>query len=163
MAAVVTNLAELPDSDIQAMAAYLVSFNANAPSATEQKALAERLQGESRATARPAASQGARLYAGACAVCHEPGGPVLLGVKPPLALNSNVHSASPDNLIRVILEGIDGPLTARLGAMPAFGKSLDDRQVAELVAYVRSQFAPGKPAWGGVEASVARVRASGGG
>ena len=34
------------------------------------------------------------------------------------------------------------------------------RQVAELVAYVRSQFAPGKPAWGGVEASVARLRSA---
>ena len=42
--------------------------------------------------------------------------------------------------------------------MPAFGDSLSDGQVAELVSYLRQQFAPGKPAWAEVEAAVGRVR-----
>jgi nicotinate dehydrogenase subunit B len=83
---------------------------------------------------------------------------VLFGARPSLALNSNVHSATPDNLIRVVLEGIAVPSNPDLGAMPGFGRTLDDRQVAELVRYVRGQFAPDLPGWTDLEAAVARVR-----
>jgi nicotinate dehydrogenase subunit B len=42
--------------------------------------------------------------------------------------------------------------------MPAFKDSLTDGQVAELVAYLRLQFAPDKPAWTGIQAAVGRIR-----
>ena len=79
---------------------------------------------------------------GACAVCHEVGGAPLFGSRPSLALNSNLHSAVPDNLIQVILHGIASPVSSDLGYMPAFRDSLTDGQVAELAAYLRRQFAP---------------------
>ena len=101
---------------------------------------------------------GARLYQGACAVCHEVGGAPLFGSRPSLALNSNLHSAVPDNLIQVILHGIAAPASSDLGYMPAFKDSLTDDQVAELVSYLRRQFAPDKPAWTGVQAAVGRIR-----
>ena len=104
------------------------------------------------------AMPGGRLFEGACAVCHEPGAPALFGAKPSLALNSNVHSNRPDNLIQVVLNGIDNPAHPDLGAMPAFGPSFSDAQIAELVAYIRGRFAPGKPAWEGLEATVQRLR-----
>jgi nicotinate dehydrogenase subunit B len=44
--------------------------------------------------------------------------------------------------------------------MPGFKDSMTDDQVAELVDYLRQQFAPGKPAWAGVQAAVARARPS---
>ena len=64
----------------------------------------------------------------------------------------------PDNLIQVILHGIAAPASSDLGYMPAFKDSLTDDQVAELVSYLRRQFAPDKPAWTGVQAAVGRIR-----
>jgi nicotinate dehydrogenase subunit B len=37
---------------------------------------------------------------------------------------------------------------------------LSDDQVAELVAYLRQQFAPGKPAWTDLGTTIGRIRAS---
>ncbi|MGF6485983.1 mono/diheme cytochrome c family protein [Paraburkholderia sp. JPY419] len=67
--------------------------------------------------------------------------------------------AAPDNLIRVILDGIGSPARPELGTMPAYHDSLNDAQVAELVSYLRAQFVGGEPAWRDVAANVARIRA----
>ena len=106
-----------------------------------------------------ASTVGARLYQGACAVCHEVGGAPLFGSRPSLALNSNLHSASPDNLIQVILHGIAAPASSDLGYMPAFRDSMSDDQLTELVTYLRRQFAPEKPGWTGVRAAIGQARA----
>lgn len=155
MAPVVKELGALPDQDIRAMAVYLASFN---EAAVDQHALAARLEATTGTTTSPAAGVGARLYQGACAVCHEVGGAPLFGSRPSLALNSNLHSAHPDNLIQVILHGVQTPASSDLGYMPAFKDSLTDGQVAELTSYLRRQFAPDKPAWSDVHASVGRIR-----
>ena len=86
---------------------------ASAPLAETDQQQAQRLdrQGYGRAT-----SGGARLFAGACLACHHDGdGPRFFGVRPSLALNSNVHADSPDNLLRIIL----GASTARPPATSA--------------------------------------------
>ena len=114
MAPVVKELAALPDSDIRAMAVYLASFNETAidqrgaASARRQTGILDR---HARIGRHPAV--GARLYQGACAVCHEVGGAPLFGSRPSLALNSNLHSAVPDNLIQLILHGIAKPAVDR--------------------------------------------------
>jgi nicotinate dehydrogenase subunit B len=156
MAPVVKDLAALPDDDIRAMALYLGSFNENAIGKTEQQALAAKL--ETSTAPSLASSVGARLYQGACAVCHEVGGAPLFGSRPSLALNSNLHSAVPDNLVQVILHGIAAPVSSDLGYMPGFKDSLDDRQIAELVSWLRRQFAPDKPPWTDVDAAIGRLR-----
>jgi len=155
MAPVVKELGALPDQDIRAMAVYLASFN---ETAVDQHAFAARLETATGTTTAAASSVGARLYQGACAVCHEVGGAPLFGSRPSLALNSNLHSAHPDNLIQVILHGIQKPASSDLGYMPAFKDSFSDGQVAELASYLRRQFAPDRPAWGDIEAKVARIR-----
>ncbi|OAJ59859.1 aldehyde dehydrogenase [Paraburkholderia ginsengiterrae] len=159
MAPVVGDLAALPDSDIRAMATYLASLNpleANADPA----AMARQYEQASTVTGAPS-GLGARLFDGACAACHHTGsGPQLFGAHPSLALNTNLHSATPDNLIRVILDGIGSPARPELGTMPAYRDSFNDAQLAELVSYLRQQFAGGKPAWQDVAASVARIRAT---
>jgi nicotinate dehydrogenase subunit B len=43
--------------------------------------------------------------------------------------------------------------------MPGFKDSLNDEQIATLVAYLRQQFAPDKPAWTDVRATVAKLKA----
>ncbi|NOJ45236.1 molybdopterin cofactor-binding domain-containing protein [Bradyrhizobium archetypum] len=158
MAPVVKELAALPDPDIRAMAVYLASFNTTSTDRAAQEALAARLEAATGTRAPAASSVGARIYQGACAVCHEVGGAPLFGSRPSLALNSNLHSAVPDNLIQVILHGIAKPATTDLGYMPAFKDSLTDGQVAELVAYLRQQFAPDKPVWKDIHAAIDRIR-----
>jgi nicotinate dehydrogenase subunit B len=105
-----------------------------------------------------ASPAGARLYEGACAVCHAVGGPALFGSRPSLALNSNLHSASPDNLIQVILHGITAPVSSDLGYMPPFKDSMNDDQLTELVTFLRRQFAPERPVWTRVRAAVGHAR-----
>ena len=158
MAQVVKELAALPDQDIRAMAVYLASFNKAAIGQPAEAALAAQLEKARLVKAASVSPLGARLYEGACAVCHAVGGAPLFGSRPSLALNSNLHSALPDNLIQVILHGIAAPVSSDLGYMPAFKDSMNDGQLAELVTFLRRQFAPEKPAWTGVRAAVAQAR-----
>ena len=158
MAPIVKDLAALGDQDIRAMAVYLASFN-DAVDEAGQQALKAQLEASTRVTV--AASAGARLYQGACAVCHEVGGLPLFGSRPSLSLNSNLHSSRPDNLIQVILHGIAKPASTDLGYMPAFKDSMNDAQIAELVGYLRQQFAPDKPTWTDVPSALGRIRQSG--
>jgi len=156
MAPVVKELTALPDDDIRAMAIYLASFNEGAIDRSAQQTRAAQLETATKVTFAP--SPGAQLYQGACAVCHEVGGLPLFGSRPSLALNSNLHSTQPDNLIQVILHGIAKPAVSDLGYMPAFKDSMSDAQIAELVSFLRKQFAPNKPAWTEVSSSVSRIR-----
>ena len=158
MGAVVKELRALPDADITAMASYLASFNRPITNAQGQaKAL------EVVATAQGSTGQllgsGQRLFSGACGVCHHDGdGPKLLGVNPPLALNSNLHSSRSDNLINIILNGVREPATKDIGYMPAFKYALSDAQIAELAAYMRRRYAPREAAWSNLLADIARLR-----
>jgi nicotinate dehydrogenase subunit B len=159
MATVVQQLGALPEADVRAMATYLASFNGT-PAAADSAALAQSLVAQSRAREPSFAGPAQRLFTTACGACHHDGdGPQLLGQNLPLALNSNLHSARPDNLLRVILEGIREPATQDIGFMPAFRHHLDDAQLAQLAGYMRQRFAPDKPAWLGLEATSARARA----
>jgi nicotinate dehydrogenase subunit B len=106
---------------------------------------------------RQGGSEGARLFQGACAACH--GGDAQEGPEVALALNSNVHSDRPDNLLRVILDGIRPPIPGH-GEMPAFRDSLSDRQVETLARFIRANFAPGRAPWGNLPQAVARLRAT---
>jgi nicotinate dehydrogenase subunit B len=158
MAPVVKELAALPDDDIRAMAVYLGSFNDTPIGKAEQEALAAKLETSTGTQIVSASSAGARLYEGACAVCHKVGGAPLFGARPSLALNSNLHSAAPDNLIQVILHGVSAPVSSDLGYMPGFKDSFNNRQIADLVSWLRRQFAPDKPPWTGIDAAIGRAR-----
>ncbi len=158
MAAVVRELQGAPDADLRAMAVYLASLTPPQSGAQADRAR----DAIARTAPGPADSLGARIYDGACAACHQPGrGAALFGVRPSLALNSNVHAPTPDTLIHVILHGIPDPALPELGAMPGFASNLDDKQVAALVSYIRAQFAPGQPAWTDVERTVTALRTAG--
>ncbi|CAG4894576.1 molybdopterin cofactor-binding domain-containing protein [Paraburkholderia gardini] len=160
MAAVVSELSALPDEDVRAMATYLASMTPAQPNANPEALAREYERASGTRDIASAAGAGARLFDGACAACHHTGsGPELFGAHPSLALNTNVHSTAPDNLIRVILDGIVSPARPELGTMPAYRDSFNDAQVAEIVSYMRGQFAGGRPAWRNVEATVARIRA----
>ncbi|SAL56962.1 gluconate 2-dehydrogenase (acceptor) [Caballeronia peredens] len=153
MAPVVSHLATLPAEDVRAMAHYVASLSlSNGETSAPSEANALRLHG---------LDNGRRTFDAACAVCHaQTGGVGNFGVRPLLALNTSVSDQSPDNLLHVILHGIDAPATDELGYMPGFKDSFDDRQVAELAAYIRAEFAPREPAWNGLAQATARIRAA---
>ena len=159
MAEVVRELATVPDSDLRAMAVYLGSFQPAAIDSRQQSAIKKVKVVENAASRQPLPNPAQRLFNGACGACHHDGdGPRLLGVNVPLALNSNLHSDRPDNLIRVVLEGVQHPATKDIGFMPAFKDSLSDAQIAELVGYMRQRFAPDKSAWAEVANVIKNAR-----
>ena len=164
MAPVVQQLAALPDDDIRAMATYLGAFQAPLTAeanAADEAELARAVVQQAAAQAPTLLGNGQRLFDGACAACHHDGdGPRLLGTQSPLALNTNLHSERPDNVLRAILEGVRDPAGPELGFMPAFRHALSDAQIIELASYMRQRFAPGQPPWQGLAQAVARVRAT---
>jgi len=171
MAPVVHGLAQLPDEDVRAMAHYLATLaapqanNADAINNTDfanpapQAVQAARLEQRSRELESVMTLPAERLFDGACAACHDPrDGPPLFGTRPSLALNTNLHSDLPDNVIQVLLHGIPDPALPNLGYMPGFKDSLNDAQLLELLTYMRQRFAPGKPAWQNLPEKIRAIR-----
>lgn len=159
MAPVVEGLSQLPDSDVRAIATYIASFSTEPPSAQVLQERARDLQARSDAAIARHRGAGADIFAGACAVCHTAGqGMDMFGEKLPLALNTNLHADRPDNLIQVLMQGVTNDASGEVGAMPGFADSLNDRQMTELVEYLRRVYAPDRPAWSDVGASVTRLR-----
>lgn len=87
-------------------------------------------------------ASGARLYSGNCATCHGAGGEGAPGGHyPSLINNSAVGAPTPDNLVSVILQGVQR--TTGDGAeyfMPAFKDQLSDAQIVTLASYVLRRF-----------------------
>lgn len=157
MAEVVRELQQVSDEDIRAMSTYLASFN---PAVPNPQALAAQAVQTAAATKGRLLGAPQRLFDNACAACHHDGdGPTLLGVNTPLALNTNLTSDRPDNLLRTILQGVREPATKDIGFMPAFGDAFDDAQIVELAGYMRARFAPQAAPWPTLAKDVARLRA----
>lgn len=161
MADVVKSLAPLPDSDIAAMATYLAE---RAP-VTPTPAAADTVIAASDAASEVAAQafpEGSRLFEGACSACHAAGSGLTS-----LALNTNIHASDAHNVVRTILSGAKAPaslsatLKAEVTAMPGFADSLTDRQIAEVVGYLRARFAPGNADWSDVAGLAGRLRVEG--
>jgi mono/diheme cytochrome c family protein len=150
MRPVTIELADAPTTDVEAIATYLMSLHTQASPAPVQ----------TQAPQAPALDSSAQaLFTGACAACHGAGSPMsVLGARPSLVHSTSVNADSPNNTIRMILEGNgwDGSQAAHF--MPAFGDALTDTQVAELAHYLRAQFSTGAP-WSSLDGNVvARIR-----
>ncbi len=157
MAPVIRQLAQVPDTDLAAMAHYLASFQEQSASALVAKTYVAQAAAREPMLLGPAQ----RMFQAACASCHHDGdGPRLLGVNIPLALSTGMHSAQPDNVIRVILEGIRKPASEQIGFMQGFAKQFDDQQLSELLTYMRSRFAPTQPPWQNLEQKIGVIRMS---
>ena len=158
MAPVVQALAQASEADVRAMAHYLVSLQPSVP-AVDAAALVAQVARQSAQSPGLLPGPAQRLFEGACGACHHDGdGPQVLGLNQPLALNPNLHSERPDNLLRTIVEGLQRPAFPAIGHMPTFGHALDDRQLVELAAWMRQRFAPQQPPWTDLAGAVARVR-----
>jgi nicotinate dehydrogenase subunit B len=149
------NLARAAPADVRALATYYAWQMRNAPAARVEPPLPDR-----RALALQRHPEGARLYEGACAVCHEPGAAMMVAGRPALPLGTPLHEDNPRDTIQIILKGLRPPVSARGPYMPAYADALDDRQVAEIVAYLQARHGTG-PAWKDLEKDVAKAREEG--
>jgi mono/diheme cytochrome c family protein len=94
-------------------------------------------------------SPGAKLYSANCQSCHQATGQGIPGAFPPLTHLDKVVQAKGgrEYLIRVVLYGLQGPLTVEgktyNGVMPPF-RQLKDEEVANLLNHVLATFAKSK-------------------
>jgi mono/diheme cytochrome c family protein len=106
-----------------------------------------------------ATKPGARIYLDNCAACHRPDGAGYEQVFPRLAGNPVVQAENPQSLISIVLDGSQTPRTARTPAqftMPRFAWRLSDKDVADVVNFIRTSW--GNGAAPTAPADVARTR-----
>jgi mono/diheme cytochrome c family protein len=126
MAEVVTeSLSKLTDSDVNAIAAYLKSIPA-------KKAFPDTRP----TTATDTRPPGSQTYITFCASCHQANGEGMNGVIPALKGNGSVLAQGPEDIISVVLGGLQAKGT--YAPMPAIGAGMTDQQVADAVNYVRT-------------------------
>ncbi len=119
--------------------------------------------GSMAAAAPEAGPTGATLYQ-RCATCHQPNGKGMAGAFPPLAGSEWANAKDPAVPIRVVLHGLNGPITVAgqrfNSTMPPFGTNqpMDDSAVAAVLTYVRSSW--GNAASAVTPAEVAAQRAA---
>ncbi len=138
MAEVVSNLSAVPASDVRAIATYMADvFGTPSPvrKLRGETLLAQAKQG----AASSPESEGGKIYAAACAGCHESGrSPPYGGIH--LSLSTAVSSPDPRNLANIVLSGVAPIEGERSPIMPGFAASMNDREVVVLLEYLRSRF-----------------------
>lgn len=147
MRPVTRELGEVSSVEVQAIATYLMSIQAQAsPTPVPNQA-------------QPIDSSVQALFAGACASCHEAGSPMsALGGRPSLAQSTAINADSPNNTIRMMLDGNGWEGTEITHYMPGFIGTLTDGQIAELAIYVRARYSRRAP-WSALDGNtVARIR-----
>ena len=108
-----------------------------------------------------ASKSGALIYLNNCAACHRPDGVGYEQVFPSLAGNPVVQAGNPQSLISIVLDGSQTPRTARTPAqftMPRFAWRLSDKDVADVVNFIRTSW--GNSAAPVSAAEVAKTRES---
>ncbi|WP_440467258.1 c-type cytochrome [Pseudomonas sp. YH-1] len=90
----------------------------------------------------PRLARGADVYAFFCTGCHGATGRGVARLFPPLADTALVRGESPASLLRIVLGGSRQGVDTALGApgMPAFARHLDDRQIADVLTFLRNHW-----------------------
>jgi mono/diheme cytochrome c family protein len=157
MAEVVGNLAEVPDSDVRAIATYMAGIF-GAPG-EDRKRRGEEVLAQAKsspAPAAPATAEGASIYAAACASCHESSRQLPYGGVN-LALSTALSSPDARNAANIVLSGVRPVEGERSPIMPGFAASMNDAQIAALLNYLRARFGK-QPEWTGLEKTIAEAR-----
>ncbi|EBR8158577.1 cytochrome c [Salmonella enterica subsp. enterica serovar Newport] len=136
----------LSSDDLEAVAVYLKSLKSSDPQAVAPKADTATslalLKGD---MSKP----GAQEYMDNCSACHRIDGQGYAKTFPALAHNAAVLSDDPSSLISVVLRGGQMAVTQEAPTgltMPDFAWRLDDKQVADLLTFVRSSWGNNAPA-----------------
>jgi nitrite reductase (NO-forming) len=85
---------------------------------------------------------GAQVYRQICHACHQPNGEGLANAFPPLAKSDYLASRTDDQLIDIVVKGLEGPLTVNgqsfNSVMPAV--ALSDDKVANVLSFIRNSW-----------------------
>jgi mono/diheme cytochrome c family protein len=88
---------------------------------------------------------GHSLFVATCAACHQPTGLGAGGVAPPL-VDSEWVLGSPERLVRIVLQGAQGPIVAAGvhfdASMPSWA-TFNDEQIAGILTYIRRDWEQG--------------------
>ncbi|WMD21647.1 cytochrome c [Achromobacter seleniivolatilans] len=131
----------LTDADLNAIAVYLKSLppvnkDATKPLAYDPSVAQALRSGKDQ-------SDGAMAFLNNCAACHRSTGKGYTETFPQLAQSSTVNSADPTSLIHIVLKGAQMPGTTAAPtayAMPGFDWRMSDKEVADVVSFVRSSW-----------------------
>ena len=158
MAQVVSNLSEVPENDVRAIATYMADvFGAPTP---ERKRRGDDLlaRAASRSAQPSQGGSGEALYAAACAACHAgERAPPYGGID--LALSSAISGPDARNAANTVLMGIRPREGERGPIMPGFAESMTDEQIAALLTYLRARFS-NQPPWTDIAETVRNARRS---
>ena len=121
----------------------------------DNKAIATYLMGDTPPATLPTklgfgSEQGRQVYLESCSGCHAYDGSGKPHVAVAMKGNSTLRDTDSTNLINVILDGLPEqqfPNNESMQSMPGFAGKLDDKQIAELVNFLRVE-------WGGQPADV---------
>ncbi|HEX3407940.1 MAG TPA: cytochrome c [Caulobacteraceae bacterium] len=147
MGGVTQELATAPPEDVHAMAVYIAAGIGTGADHMADNAAA--------AAARP---EGARLFAGACANCHDAGAPMMNEGRPDLTLGSPLHETDPADTVLIILQGLKPPAERDGPSMPAYAAAFSDQQVAQIAGYLRARYTSDPPWPGELTRAVAKAR-----
>ena len=149
MADVVSNLSDVPASDVRAIATYMADVFG--PPTPERKRRGDEVLAQANSPAAQAPppangnAAGASVYAAACATCHATDrAPPFGGIN--LALSTAISGPDARNAANIVLSGIRPVEGERGPIMPGFADSMSDGQIAALLDYLRSRFS-NQPAW----------------
>lgn len=85
--------------------------------------------------------KGRDVYGRTCALCHQPNGMGEAGKAPPLAGSEWVLAPKPDRVIRIVLHGLQGPITVKGQewnlAMVQWKGVISDEEIAAVVTFIR--------------------------
>jgi mono/diheme cytochrome c family protein len=88
-----------------------------------------------------------------CGACHQPSGMGTPGTFPPLAGSEWVLEKDPSRVIRIVLDGLTGPVQVKGQAfnsqMPGWRTQLSEQEIAQVITYVRK-------AWGNTADAVTK-------
>jgi mono/diheme cytochrome c family protein len=146
--AVEHSLSQIKPEDVRAIVAYLRDRPAISRSGERVARFAfgkpatyeAVLRGSSGITSENVAGSGAELFSANCASCHGLAGTGSEdGYYPPLMHNTSVGASTPNNLVMVVLNGVQRRTAKSVVFMPGFA-ALSNEQVASLVNFAEQQF-----------------------
>jgi mono/diheme cytochrome c family protein len=91
-------------------------------------------------------AKGLLVYSRICSPCHQnDGGGSTAQNAPPLAGSEWVLAKDPSRLIRIVLHGLSGPIEVKgkpwgAGTMPPWKDTLNDEEIASVLAFVRNSW-----------------------
>jgi mono/diheme cytochrome c family protein len=134
---IVNSSSRMTEADLRAIAVYLKDLRPTLPVATPV------------APQDPAMQVGQAIYTDRCAGCHHQDGTGAPRIFPNLVRSPSVQADDAQTLVRLVLLGNRGGATdtaPTAPAMPPFGWSLDDGQVASVLTFIRNSWGNAAPA-----------------